>query len=95
MAAVGRVDTDVGFISYLVSQLSEQHGLGTYLHFIRRLIVHSQGRLSAGSNTPFDASNALTFRLLVQEAQRLARDPFLADPTISGTSLRSSRLLVS
>lgn len=30
-------------------------------------------------NSSFDASTALTFRLLAQEVQRLARDPFLAD----------------
>jgi CCR4-NOT transcription complex subunit 1 len=58
-------------------QLAEQHGVGTYLHFIRRLIVHSQGRLAA--NVTFDNSTALTFQLLVQETQRLARDPYLAD----------------
>lgn len=61
-------------------QLSEQHGLDTYLHFIRRLIVHSQTRLSSTAPaSAFDTSNSLTFRLLVQETQRLARDPFLAD----------------
>lgn len=61
-------------------QLSEQHGIETYHHFIRRLIVHSQPRLLP--NPPpsaFDASTSLTFRFLVQETQRLARDPFLAD----------------
>lgn len=47
---------------------------------MRRLIVHSQARLaSAASPSTFDTSTALTFRLLVQETQRLARDPFLAD----------------
>lgn len=61
-------------------QLSEQHGLNTYLHFIRRLIVHSQARLtSTQAPSAFDTSTSLTFRLLVQEMQRLARDPFLAD----------------
>jgi len=61
-------------------QLSEQHGIDTYLHFIRRLIVHSQARLaSAAAPSAFDTSTSLTFRLLVQETQRLARDPFLAD----------------
>ena len=60
--------------------MSEQHGLDTYLHFIRRLIVHSQARLSStAAASSFDNSTSLTFRLLVQEAQRLARDPFLAD----------------
>lgn len=60
-------------------QLSEQHGLDTYLHFIRRLIVHSQGRLTSATSPAFDTSTGLTFQLLVQETQRLARDPFLAD----------------
>lgn len=63
-----------------VQQLSEQHGLNTYLHFIRRLIVHSQARLtSTAAPSAFDTSTSLTFRLLVQEMQRLSRDPFLAD----------------
>ncbi|EKM82840.1 hypothetical protein AGABI1DRAFT_97790 [Agaricus bisporus var. burnettii JB137-S8] len=58
--------------------LSEQHGLETYLHFIRRLIVHSQQRLT--SVTPaFGGTDALTFRLLVSESQRIGRDPILAD----------------
>ncbi|KAJ7286002.1 Not1-domain-containing protein [Mycena rebaudengoi] len=52
-----------------IRSLSEQHGIDTYLHFIRRLIVHSQSRL---------LSTSLTFRLLIQETQRLARDPLLA-----------------
>lgn len=61
-------------------QLSEQHGLDTYHHFIRRLIVHSQARLaSAAAPAAFDTSTSLTFRLLVQETQRLARDPYLSD----------------
>ena len=63
----------------LAIQLSEQHGMDTYLHFIRRLIVHSQTRLFSPNPPPFDASTSLTFRLLVQETQRLARDPLLAD----------------
>ncbi|KAF5387155.1 hypothetical protein D9615_001699 [Tricholomella constricta] len=64
-----------------IRSLSEQHGIDTYLHFIRRLIVHSQNRLvsTAAPPTAFDPSATLTFRLLVQEIQRLARDPFLAD----------------
>ncbi|KAL1669392.1 CCR4-Not complex component, Not1-domain-containing protein [Schizophyllum commune] len=63
-----------------IRSLSEQHGIDTYLHFIRRLIVHSAQRLSpAGTNNPPDNSSVLTFRLLVQETQRLARDPHLAD----------------
>ncbi|RDX42663.1 Not1-domain-containing protein [Lentinus brumalis] len=63
-----------------IRSLSEQHGIDTYLHFIRRLIVHSHSRLtSTASPAAFDPSSALTFRLLVQETQRLARDPFLAD----------------
>jgi CCR4-NOT transcription complex subunit 1 len=33
----------------------------------------------AATPPPFDTSSALTFRLLVQETQRLSRDPFLAD----------------
>jgi CCR4-NOT transcription complex subunit 1 len=61
-------------------QLSEQHGVDTYLHFIRRLIVHSQTRLaSTATQSSFDPSITLAFRLLVQETQRLTRDPFLAD----------------
>ncbi|KAI9509952.1 Not1-domain-containing protein [Russula earlei] len=63
-----------------IRSLSEQHGPETYLHFIRRLIVHSQARLqSTAAPSAFDTSTSLTFRLLVQETQRLARDPFLAD----------------
>ncbi|KAF8078158.1 Not1-domain-containing protein [Lyophyllum atratum] len=63
-----------------IRSLSEQHGIDTYLHFIRRLIVHSQNRLASTAPPPvFDPSVSLTFRLLVQETQRLARDPFLAD----------------
>lgn len=57
-----------------IRSLAEQHGLEVYLHFIRRLIV-----ASPQSNVFFDTSSALTFQLLVQETQRLARDPFLAD----------------
>lgn len=61
-------------------QLSEQHGVDTYLHFIRRLIAHSNSRISSASSpASFDGSPHLPFRLLVQEVQRLARDPFLAD----------------
>ncbi|KAF9052783.1 Not1-domain-containing protein [Panaeolus papilionaceus] len=63
-----------------IRSLSEQHGPDTYIHFIRRLIVHSQTRLQPNPPPPaFDASISLTFRLLVQETQRLARDPYLAD----------------
>ncbi|KAF9001961.1 Not1-domain-containing protein [Cyathus striatus] len=63
-----------------IRSLSEQHGIDTYLHFIRRLIVHSHARLASVTPPPsFDASANLTFRLLVQETQRLARDPVLAD----------------
>jgi len=47
------------------------------LHFIRRLIYHSQQRLTSGSG--FGGSDALTFRLLVSETQRIGRDPILAD----------------
>ncbi|KAJ3764887.1 hypothetical protein FB446DRAFT_835830 [Lentinula raphanica] len=63
-----------------IRSLSEQHGIDTYLHFIRRLIAHSHARLSSNNNsTAFDASISLTFRLLLQEIQRLARDPYLAE----------------
>jgi CCR4-NOT transcription complex subunit 1 len=63
-----------------IRSLSEQHGVETYLHFIRRLIAASQARLSSTTApAAFDTSSALTFRLLVQETQRLSRDPFLAD----------------
>lgn len=52
----------------------------TYLHFLRRLISAAQSRVVA-VNPPaaWDTSTVLTFRLLVQETQRLARDVFLAD----------------
>jgi CCR4-NOT transcription complex subunit 1 len=64
-----------------IRSLSEQHGIETYIHFIRRLIVHSQARLTATAppSAAFDSSTSLPFRLLIQETQRLARDPFLAD----------------
>ncbi|KAI0085426.1 Not1-domain-containing protein [Irpex rosettiformis] len=63
-----------------IRSLSEQHGVDTYLHFIRRLIVHSNSRISStSSSASFDGSTNLPFRLLVQEVQRLAHDPFLAD----------------
>ncbi|KAK7023882.1 Not1-domain-containing protein [Favolaschia claudopus] len=62
-----------------IRSLSEQHGIDTYLHFIRRLIVHSQARLSPNAvPSAFELSTSLTFRLLIQETQRLARDPLLA-----------------
>ncbi|KAJ3574560.1 hypothetical protein NP233_g1693 [Leucocoprinus birnbaumii] len=61
-----------------IRSLSEQHGVETYLHFIRRLIYHSQQRLTS-STTGFGGSDALTFRLLVSETQRIGRDPILAD----------------
>lgn len=48
----------------------------TYSHFLRRLIAASQQRNSAQN---FDGSANLPLRLLMQEVQRLARDPFLAD----------------
>lgn len=61
-------------------QLSDQHGLETYFHFIRRLMIQTNGRLATnGASTPYDASTNLPARLLAQEIQRLARDPFLAD----------------
>jgi len=50
------------------------------LYFIRHLIVHSQAHLqSTAAPSAFDTSTSLTFWLLVQETQRLARDPYLAD----------------
>ncbi|KAJ7197229.1 Not1-domain-containing protein [Mycena pura] len=62
-----------------IRSLSEQHGIDTYLHFIRRLIVHSQARLSpSAAPSSFELSTSLTFRLLIQETQRLARDPLVA-----------------
>lgn len=63
-----------------IRRLSDQHGLETYLHFLRRLISATASRVIA-PNPPasWDTSTILTFRLLVQETQRLARDPFLAD----------------
>ncbi|KAJ7871497.1 Not1-domain-containing protein [Mycena olivaceomarginata] len=62
-----------------IRSLSEQHGIDTYLHFIRRLIVHSQARLAPNAvPSAFELSTSLTFRLLIQETQRLARDPLLA-----------------
>lgn len=43
-------------------------------------MIHSNGRISSNiSSSGYDSSTPLTFRLLVQEMQRLARDPFLAD----------------
>ncbi|KAF8319573.1 uncharacterized protein EI90DRAFT_3081841 [Cantharellus anzutake] len=65
-----------------IRSLCEQHGVEAYLYFIRRLIVASASRLQSSSSSTsqqYDTSSALTFRLLVQETQRLARDPFLAD----------------
>ncbi|KAF8197388.1 Not1-domain-containing protein [Pholiota molesta] len=63
-----------------IRSLSEQHGIDTYLHFIRRLIGHIHTRLlPTPPASAFEPSMTLTFRLLVQETQRLARDPFLAD----------------
>ncbi|KAL0947287.1 hypothetical protein HGRIS_013407 [Hohenbuehelia grisea] len=63
-----------------IRSLSEQHGVETYLHFIRRLIIQTQARLAPGAvSASFDASSAFQFRLLAQETQRLAHDPFLAD----------------
>jgi CCR4-NOT transcription complex subunit 1 len=52
-----------------------------YIHFLRRLFAHAQPKLT-NSTTPAGVSEstaALTFRLLLQETQRLSRDPFLAD----------------
>ncbi|KIM32540.1 hypothetical protein M408DRAFT_316396, partial [Serendipita vermifera MAFF 305830] len=60
--------------------LSDQHGLETYLHFLRRLISAAATRvINPSPPASWDTSTILTFRLLVQETQRLARDPFLAD----------------
>ena len=67
------------FFALALHQLSEQHGVDTYLHFIRRLIAHPQVRQPPSASTPIDASNALAFRLLTSETQRLARDPYLAE----------------
>jgi CCR4-NOT transcription complex subunit 1 len=50
----------------------------TYLHFIRRLIYHAQSRLTS-SGSGFGGTDALAFRLLISEAQRIGRDPILAD----------------
>lgn len=59
--------------------MSEQHGIDVYLHYIRRLIVHSQNRIALNGNpASADSSSNLTFQLLVQETQRLARDPVLS-----------------
>ena len=65
-------------VSYF--QLSETHGIETYLHFIRRLIIAAQSRgpMSAQQNA-YETPTTLAIRLLVQETQRLARDPFLAE----------------
>jgi CCR4-NOT transcription complex subunit 1 len=50
-----------------------------YLHFIRRLITTAiPSRGLPTQQNGYDSAN-LAFRLLVQETQRLARDPFLAD----------------
>ena len=62
-----------------LAQLSETHGPETYSHFIRRLIAAAQARISPTNPNAYDTSTALPFRLLLQEVQRLARDPFLAD----------------
>ncbi|KAJ7145647.1 hypothetical protein C8R44DRAFT_716 [Mycena epipterygia] len=62
-----------------IRSLSEQHGIDIYLHFIRRLIIHSQVRLSpSAAPSAFELSTSLTFRFLIQETKRLARDPLLA-----------------
>lgn len=65
---------------FWATQLSDQHGPETYLHFLRRLISAAAARVISANPPPsWDTSTILTFRLLVQETQRLARDPFLAD----------------
>ncbi|KAG8902291.1 hypothetical protein FRB99_004653 [Tulasnella sp. 403] len=61
-----------------IRSMSETHGIETYHHFIRRAIVAAQTRLGPSASA-YDNSTALPFRLVQQEIQRLARDPFLAD----------------
>ncbi|KAG8832629.1 hypothetical protein FRC17_000982 [Serendipita sp. 399] len=63
-----------------IRHLSEQHGPETYIHFFKRLITVNASRIIA-PNPPAseDPSTFLPYYLLVQETQRLARDPFLAD----------------
>jgi CCR4-NOT transcription complex subunit 1 len=61
-----------------VCQLTNEHGLDLYLHFYRRLIIQARP-VSASAPAAFDPSVQLATRLLAQETQRLARDPFLAD----------------
>ncbi|KAG8911699.1 hypothetical protein FRC02_006456, partial [Tulasnella sp. 418] len=56
--------------------LTETHGIEVYLHFIRRLIVAAW---ASSTVSTYELAPSLTSRLLVQETQRLARDPFLAD----------------
>lgn len=63
-----------------IRRLSDQHGVETYLHFLRRLIAAAAPRvISPNLPAAWETSTILTFRLLVQETQRLARDPLLTD----------------
>lgn len=67
-----------------IRSLSDQHGIDTYTHFIRRVILASQSRLLPNALPPTPTNNnddasALAFRLLVQEMQRMGRDPVVAD----------------
>ncbi|KAJ7865757.1 hypothetical protein B0H14DRAFT_402409 [Mycena olivaceomarginata] len=79
-----------------IRSLVEQHGLDTYLHFIRRLIVHSQARLSPSAvPSAFELSTSLTFRLLVQETRRLARDPLIAERFRDGINMGEGDLFRS
>ncbi|QRV90034.1 CCR4-Not complex component, Not1 [Ceratobasidium sp. AG-Ba] len=60
-----------------IRSLCEQNGAESYVGLLRRLIAACYPRLASGASG--DSQWALTLRLLVQEIQRLARDPFLAD----------------
>ncbi|KAG9104806.1 hypothetical protein FRC06_009276 [Ceratobasidium sp. 370] len=60
-----------------IRSLCEQNGAESYVGLLRRLIAACYPRLATGASG--DSQWALTLRLLVQEIQRLARDPFLAD----------------
>ncbi|KAG9083271.1 hypothetical protein FS749_006170, partial [Ceratobasidium sp. UAMH 11750] len=60
-----------------IRSLCEQNGAESYVGLLRRLIAACYPRLATGASG--DSQWALALRLLVQEIQRLARDPFLAD----------------
>lgn len=52
------------------------------MHFVRRLITAAAARVvspNPPASASWDTSTLLTFRLLVQETTRVARDPFLGD----------------